>query len=218
MSNCLWIYLWMYNNKWYIYIYIVPTIILFHFSILVNSFISTHKSYFGFFFNFPPHPTGKEGSKWMTVWCWATCWFKPQQSSILYIHVNDKQLHLPNSQFIPNSQKKVDLTCLWVLCFPLLESWYSSLLSVMWNYFFFPCLEQPLTPGNLESCKAGGSKTTIHGCKMHVDGKKEAPDSRNAAATHAAILFCQHFPSPQYTLRETCTALRATADMVPRGL
>ena len=58
--------------------YIVITIILILFNILVISFISTLEFYL-FFPDSPPHPTGKGGSEQTTVWCWATCRFKPQQ-------------------------------------------------------------------------------------------------------------------------------------------
>lgn len=52
----------------YIYIYTYShNYFPFHF--LYLSFISTHEFYF---FNCLPHPSGKQGSEWTTVWCSAT--------------------------------------------------------------------------------------------------------------------------------------------------
>lgn len=65
------------NHLLYTFIYIY---VFFLISILVNSFILPHESYFVFFQFSSPHLTGKGGSEQMTVWCYATCQVKPQYS------------------------------------------------------------------------------------------------------------------------------------------
>ena len=59
-------------NRINIYIYVVITIILFLFSVLVNSFI-LFQEFYTFFPDSLPHLLGKGWSEWTTVWCSATC-------------------------------------------------------------------------------------------------------------------------------------------------
>ena len=77
VSNCLCI-------TCYIHTYIFVIIIIL-FSILVYSFISTHKFYSVFFVLFFQFSLLSHWGGWRVseqLWCWATDWVKPQQRSM----------------------------------------------------------------------------------------------------------------------------------------